>query len=111
MSQFCLGLLMLLAVPSGWFPASARTSRTRKRKKAMLECRVIVKEITTVGYPNKVALLDVELKNVSDKAIDIRYTFAPQSFNLRAEEKTGCRTGQLSKASAWTACLPILPNL
>ncbi len=44
----------------------------------MLQCRVIVEEITTKpDVPNEIAILEVELKNVSDKAIKIGFTRAP----------------------------------
>ena len=48
------------------------------KEKPMLQCRVILREITTEkGVPNEVAAFDVEIKNISDKSIDIRFTAAP----------------------------------
>jgi hypothetical protein len=43
----------------------------------MLRCRfIMVEKNTRPGFLNEFALLEVELKNVSDKAIEIRYTRA-----------------------------------
>ncbi len=80
-------LLILLGVP---FAVSADGhEQGKKKEKPPLECRIIVNEITTKGYPNEFALLEVELKNVSDKAIDIRYTCIPPILQyMKREDRT-----------------------
>jgi hypothetical protein len=65
-------LFCLFGVPLLGVSLNAQDGQGKKKEKPMLECRVIVKEKTSVGYPYEVALLEVEPKNVSEKAIDMR---------------------------------------
>lgn len=52
----------------------------------MLECRVIVSKTTKIGVANEVGLFEVELKNTSDKPIEIRFTYAPAILQFMKKE-------------------------
>jgi hypothetical protein len=84
----------------------------------MLECQILVKQITSIGYPNQVALLEVELKNVSDQAIEISYTYAPAILQYMKREdrrpdgtfgKINCMNG-LSPYSLKPTILSLMPG-
>ena len=82
-----LMILFLSSVPLLGVPVGAQDKPGKKNEKSMLECRVILKEKTTdPRFANEVALLEVELKNVSAKAIDIVYTSAPAIFQYMKRE-------------------------
>jgi len=85
-----LMLLFLFGVPQAHFLLGAQDKSDKKNEKPMLECRVIVaKKTTDSRFNNEVALLEVELKNVSDKIIEIVYTAAPAILQyMRREDRS-----------------------
>ena len=88
MNQFYRGamILFLSMVNPLDGPLAAHDKSEKKAEKSMLECRIIVKKATDPRFANEIALLEVELKNVSPKAIDIVYTSAPAILQYMKRE-------------------------
>jgi hypothetical protein len=76
-----LGLLLTVAGFPGATQREPDNKKERqpdnKKEKPMLECRVVLLGASFEGGNTEVAILEVELKNVSGKSIDIRYNCLP----------------------------------
>jgi hypothetical protein len=85
-----LGLLLTVAGSPGIAQREPDNKKEKqpdnKKEKAMLECRVVLVRTSVVNGKNEVGILEAELKNVSEKPIDIRYTCLPPILQYMAIE-------------------------
>jgi hypothetical protein len=84
-SSDALAVAVFLLMPAV-LPLSGQEEPRKKKEKPMLECRVLFYKTTKIGVPNEVAVFEVELKNISDKPIEIAYTYAPEILQFMKKE-------------------------
>lgn len=72
--RLVISFMLLVVIIS---PAQGEKSQQSKKVKSVIECRLIIKERIKGSPPNELAVLEVAIKNVSDKKLEIVSTYGP----------------------------------